>query len=138
MLHEVEDGDDVGVQAAAGRARLGGKALQELVVVVDVLQDFRPQRLDRERPVDLLVVALVDDADRAAADDVVDAILADPGWARRQPTATAIARSRIPLSAVIGGNPSRAIRFDLGQGSICVWSLFEHLQWRCPSSGASG
>ena len=89
MLDEVEDRDDVGVQASPGRAGLDRKPMQKLLA--HLVENLRKQGLDGHRPIDLLVVALVDDADRSPPDDPVDAVLADPG---RQGAETGIRRHR--------------------------------------------
>ena len=78
VLHEVEHRDDIGVQTARRRFRLGDEAFEEALGIDDVVEDFRTQSLDGERPVDLLVITLVDNANRTASDHVIDAILPNP------------------------------------------------------------
>ena len=73
MFDEVEDGNDVGVQASRRRAGLGRETPEHLVVPAHVGQDFRAQRLDRQRTIDLLVVPLKT-TPIAPSDDVISPI----------------------------------------------------------------
>ena len=66
VKRKVIDGDDVGMQAPPGRARLSPEAV-DVVLTLGSVQQVGADELDRDNAVDLRVMGAIDDAHRSPA-----------------------------------------------------------------------
>ena len=76
LLARVEDAHDAGVVQGPGRLRLAEKALLDLLHLGRAAHVVEHQGLDRDLPVDLGVLAQIDDAHRPAAQLLLDLVAA--------------------------------------------------------------